>query len=69
MPDTGDFRRKAQADLNRIEKSLTVEVGTKIDMTGAKREMLEVVRKINAENRARWTRARSASPPRTPRTE
>jgi phage-related protein len=53
MPDTSDFRRDAERQLDRIEDHLEVTVATKIDITGAKRDLLEAVRKMNAENRSR----------------
>lgn len=51
LPDTDNFRRDAQRDLDRIEKQLKIEVPTKIDMSGASRELLEGIRTINARNR------------------
>lgn len=53
MPDTSDFRRDAERQLDRIEEHLEVTVATKIDITGAKRDLLEAVRKMNAENRSK----------------
>jgi len=52
LPDTDDFRIKAQKQLDRIEKQLKVTVSTKIDMTGASRDALEQIRELNAKNRA-----------------
>jgi len=51
LPDTDDFRKKAQRDLNEIEKTLEMTVPTKVDMSGAARTYLEELRKINARNR------------------
>ncbi|MET9861958.1 hypothetical protein ABZY93_22075 [Streptomyces smyrnaeus] len=51
LPDTDDFRRSAQNDLDKIEKTLKVEIGTKIDMSGASREMLSAIQTINQRNR------------------
>ncbi|GGK13241.1 hypothetical protein GCM10010124_02280 [Pilimelia terevasa] len=51
MPDTGDFRRDAERKLSVIEKQLRIEIGTTIDMSGASREFLQEVRKINQRNR------------------
>lgn len=56
LPDTSDFRQKAQKDLDRIEKRLKVEVPTAVDMTGAKRDLLEGIRAINAENASKDSR-------------
>ncbi|MEU0739261.1 hypothetical protein [Streptomyces sp. NPDC006134] len=52
LPDTSDFKEKAKRELERIEQQLTVKIGTKIDTTGARREVLEAVRDINRDNRA-----------------
>ncbi|WLW38495.1 tail length tape measure protein [Streptomyces phage Vanseggelen] len=51
LPDTSDFRRQAEKALDRIEKTLKLTIGTKIDMSGASREYLEELRKINQRNR------------------
>lgn len=51
LPDTTDFRRDAEKALDKIEKTLKISIPTKIDMSGASREMLEEVRKINQRNR------------------
>uniref|UniRef100_A0AAU7GXF6 Tail length tape measure protein n=1 Tax=Streptomyces phage Kamino TaxID=3158857 RepID=A0AAU7GXF6_9CAUD len=51
LPDTSDFRREAEKALNKIEKTLKLTIGTKIDMSGASREYLEELRKINQRNR------------------
>lgn len=52
LPDTSDFRRRAKAQLDAIEKGLEITVGAKLDTTGLRRDMLQEIRKINAENRA-----------------
>ncbi|WLW38567.1 tail length tape measure protein [Streptomyces phage Verabelle] len=51
LPDTSDFRREAEKALNKIEKTLKLTVATKVDMSGASREFLEELRKINQRNR------------------
>src|SRR5690606_1295345 len=51
LPDTSDFRRKAQKDLDRIEKQLKVEIPAKPVMTGFMSELLSEIRKINQQNR------------------
>src|SRR5215204_4140446 len=56
LPDTGDFRRIAKRELDAIEKTLKVEIGTSIDMSGASREMFAEIRKINARNRIQDSR-------------
>ncbi|MER5632168.1 phage tail protein [Streptomyces nitrosporeus] len=52
LPDTSDFKDKAKTDLERIEQQLKVTIGTKIDTTGARSEVLQAVRDINRDNRA-----------------
>ncbi|MGI5530151.1 phage tail protein [Streptomyces syringium] len=52
FPNTDGFRRDAERQLNRIEQTLKLTVPTKVDMSGASREYLEELRKINARNRA-----------------
>lgn len=53
LPDTDDFRRRAQKELDRIEKQLgKVTIHTKVDMDGAKKGFLEQLRKWNQQNRA-----------------
>ena len=56
LPDTDDFKKRAKTALERIEKSLSVTISTKADMTGAKRDMLEGIRAINAENAGKDSR-------------
>ncbi len=53
LPDTSDFRRRANQQLNAVEKQLSeVMVQTRANLDGAVRDMLEGIRRINAENRA-----------------
>ncbi|MEU1309159.1 hypothetical protein ABZ419_09715 [Streptomyces cinnamoneus] len=52
LPDTDKFRREAEKALDRVEQTLKLTVPTKVDMSGASREYLEELRKINARNRA-----------------
>ncbi|WKU46740.1 hypothetical protein Q3V23_23240 [Streptomyces sp. VNUA116] len=52
LPDTDNFRREAQKTLDRVEQTLKLTVPTTVDMSGASREYLEELRKINARNRA-----------------
>ncbi|WP_405056962.1 hypothetical protein OG474_30010 [Kribbella sp. NBC_01505] len=57
LPDTSDFRRKAKVDLDRVEKTLPeLAIHTRIDMSGASREMIAEVRKINQRNRMQDSR-------------
>lgn len=51
VPDTSDFRRIAQRDLDRIEDQLSVKVHLKIDLTQLRRDLLQGIRDINKENR------------------
>ncbi|WP_327068721.1 phage tail protein [Kitasatospora sp. NBC_01302] len=51
LPDTDDFRAKAQVQLDRIEKQLKVTVSAKIDATGLQRDLLTQIREINARNK------------------
>ncbi|MFF4054610.1 hypothetical protein ACFYZ0_02300 [Streptomyces sp. NPDC001708] len=51
LPDTSEFRRKAQKDLDREEKALKVQVQVMPNMAGFERQMLEEVGKINQRNR------------------
>lgn len=51
LPDTDQFRRQAQKDLDRIEKQLEVKVQAKIDLTSGLRDALTELRRINQENR------------------
>lgn len=52
LPDTSDFRRTAQAKLAAEERRLKVTLPTGFDMTGARRDLLVELRKLNAENRS-----------------
>jgi phage-related protein len=47
LPDTTDFKRDTKKSLDRIEKTLYVKLPTKIDMTGAKKELLAGIRDLN----------------------
>ncbi|WJN62562.1 tape measure protein [Streptomyces phage phiScoe1] len=51
LPDTSDFRRKAQNDLDRIENKLEVKVQVMPNMAGFERALLVEVGKINQRNR------------------
>ncbi|MFE9924264.1 hypothetical protein ACFYQA_22580 [Streptomyces sp. NPDC005774] len=51
LPDTSDFRRRTQKELDKAEKQLEVKVQVKPVMTGFLSEMLSEVRKINQQNR------------------
>ncbi|ANT41090.1 tail length tape measure protein [Streptomyces phage Nanodon] len=52
LPDTSRFKRDAEKALERIEKTLDpIKISTKIDMSGASREFLTELRKINQRNR------------------
>lgn len=56
LPDTSDFRKKAQDDLDRIEKRLAVEIPAKPVMTGFLSELLKEIREINRQNRSQDSR-------------
>jgi hypothetical protein len=51
-PDVKDFRKETERKISALEKSLKVSIPTTVNLTGAKRDLLEGVRAINAENRA-----------------
>ncbi|MGW2541544.1 phage tail protein [Kitasatospora sp. NPDC001574] len=51
MPDTSSFKEDTRAELERIERQLKLTVATRIDMSGASREFIEELRKINKRNR------------------
>ncbi|WAB08722.1 tape measure protein [Streptomyces phage Andris] len=51
FPDTNQFRRDAQRQLDRIEKQLKIDVRVKPDMNGLLRELLTEVQKISQQNR------------------
>ncbi|MYT31752.1 MULTISPECIES: hypothetical protein [unclassified Streptomyces] len=52
LPDTNDFRKRAERELDRIEQQLDkIRVSTKLDMSGLSRELVEEIRKINKRNR------------------
>ncbi|PHQ49478.1 hypothetical protein BLA24_25920 [Streptomyces cinnamoneus] len=51
-PDTREFRRDAEKQLDRIEQQLDkLKVSTTIDMSGASKEFVEELRKINKRNK------------------
>lgn len=47
IPHTGDFRKEAQRDLSRIEKSLHIQAKVHIDPNQMKAEALKAVRDVN----------------------
>lgn len=51
LPDTSDFKEKLRAELEKIERQVKGEITlhAKLDDTGLRRNILETVRKINAE--------------------
>ncbi|GGU77212.1 hypothetical protein GCM10010211_48910 [Streptomyces albospinus] len=51
LPDTSDFRKRAERQLERVEQQLKLTVATKIDMSGASKEFVEELRKINKRNK------------------
>ncbi|MDX3525073.1 hypothetical protein P1P75_01035 [Streptomyces sp. ID05-39B] len=52
LPDTSDFRRQAEKQLDRIEKQLKpIAIHTRLDMTGFTRDMIKQIREINRVNR------------------
>ncbi|MEV5330863.1 phage tail protein [Streptomyces werraensis] len=51
LPDTSEFRRRAQKDLDRIEKQLKVNVELVPVMGNFVSEMLKEIRKLNQQNR------------------
>ncbi|MFJ3775222.1 hypothetical protein ACIPX0_26350 [Streptomyces sp. NPDC090075] len=51
LPNTDDFKRKAQTDLDKIEKKLEVNVEVMPNMAGFERALLTEVSKINQRNR------------------
>jgi phage-related protein len=51
LPDTDSFRKEAKVKLAAIEKGLKFVVPTTLDITGAKRDLLTVLRELNAENK------------------
>ena len=52
LPDVDGFRKEALRKLEQIEKRLKFVVPTTLDITGAKRDMLKVLRELNAENKS-----------------
>ncbi|MET8111178.1 phage tail protein [Streptomyces prasinus] len=52
LPDTSNFRRQAEKQLDRIEKQIKpVAIHTRLDMTGFTRDMIKQIREINRVNR------------------
>jgi phage-related protein len=51
LPNTDDFKRTAQNQLDRIESKLEVKVQVMPNMAGFERQMLEEINKINQRNR------------------
>jgi phage-related protein len=49
FPDTSSFRGQLRRDLEKIERSLKVEIPTSANMAGAKRDVLRGIREINAQ--------------------
>lgn len=49
LPDTDEFRIKAEAELEKIEDKLEVKVRATIDATGLKRDILQKVRQLNKD--------------------
>lgn len=52
LPDVSEFRKDAQRRLDAAEKGLKAKVAVVFDMTGAKRELIQNIRTLNAENKA-----------------
>ncbi|WP_327175475.1 hypothetical protein OG599_09250 [Streptomyces sp. NBC_01335] len=52
MPDTSGFKKDLKEQLRRIESDLSVTIQTKADATGARRDVLQIVRDINRDNKA-----------------
>jgi len=57
LPDTSNFRRDVKAQLTAIEKNLKFVIATSLDMTGAKRDLIDGIRKLDAEHRKVTIRA------------
>lgn len=51
LPDTTDFRKDAERQLNAVEKKLKISIPTKLDMSGAQRDFITELQKINQRNR------------------
>ncbi|MEU3709012.1 phage tail protein [Streptomyces catenulae] len=52
LPDTADFRRRAERQLERVEQQLDkIKVSATLDVSGLSRELVEEIRKINKRNR------------------
>lgn len=53
IPDSDDFRADAKRQLDRIEQQLgPIKIKAELDLSGLKRDMLNAIRDINAENKA-----------------
>lgn len=52
LPDTSTFKRDTEVKLEKIEQQLTVKLSTVIDITSAKRDLLEKLRVFNNENKS-----------------
>lgn len=52
MPDTSGFKRDLKEQLKRIENDLAITIQTKADATGARRDVLDIVRGINRDNKS-----------------
>ncbi|MEU2111516.1 hypothetical protein [Streptomyces sp. NPDC019507] len=56
MPDTSGFKEDLKKKLEKIEHDITVTLRTKADISGARKDVLEGVRAINADNKKTDTR-------------
>ncbi|MCZ4085441.1 hypothetical protein [Streptomyces antarcticus] len=56
MPDTSGFKEDLKKKLEKIENDLAITIRTKADATGARKDVLEAVRAINADNKKTDTR-------------
>ncbi|MGP3686246.1 hypothetical protein ACTVZO_16325 [Streptomyces sp. IBSNAI002] len=56
MPDTSGFKEDLKKKLEKIEHDLAITIRTKADATGARKDVLEAVRAINADNKKTDTR-------------
>ncbi|MEV3858482.1 hypothetical protein AB0J38_29730 [Streptomyces sp. NPDC050095] len=52
MPDTRGFKKDLKEQLKRIENDLAITIQTKADATGARRDVLDIVRGINRDNKS-----------------
>ncbi|MCD7438982.1 hypothetical protein K4B79_12180 [Streptomyces lincolnensis] len=51
MPDTSEFKEDLKKKLEKIENDLALTIRTKADASGARADVLEIVRSINADNK------------------